>query len=216
MATATSTKDAGYYTNARADLVALLERPLGAVLDVGCGSGGVGPRLRDAGARRLVGIELDAAAAQRAREVYDRVEQGSAEEVVAALGERFDTILCLDVLEHLADPTAVLAGLHDVIRAGGRLAVSVPNVRHYSTFTNLVARGTFRYADAGIHDSTHLRWFTRRDMLGELERAGWKVERVAHSPVDRFGKVMRLSRRRLGEFLVSQWYFFARPARDGA
>jgi 2-polyprenyl-3-methyl-5-hydroxy-6-metoxy-1,4-benzoquinol methylase len=128
------------------------------------------------------------------------------------LEERVDTILCLDVLEHLVDPGAVLRALLDVAGPDGRLAVSAPNVRHYSTFTNLLGRRTFGYGPSGIHDSTHLRWFTRRDMLRELEAAGWRVERTAHSPVERFRRTMRLSPRRLGEFLVSQWYFFARPA----
>ena len=205
-------KDPGYYANTRSDLVALLERPLGSVLDVGCGAGGVGPGLRAAGATRLVGIELEPAAAAQARAVYDRVEEGGAEEVGAALGERFDTILCLDVLEHLVEPEALLETLHTVAAPGGRLAVSVPNVRHYSTFRSLIVDGTFGYAPSGIRDATHLRWFTRRDMHHALERKGWEVERVDHSPLERFERTMRLSPRRLGEFLVSQWYFFARAS----
>jgi 2-polyprenyl-3-methyl-5-hydroxy-6-metoxy-1,4-benzoquinol methylase len=204
-----SLKEASYYANTREDLVALLERPLGSVLDVGCGAGGVGPGLRRAGATRLVGIELDPDAAEHARAFYDRVEVGSADEVANALDEPFDTILCFDVLEHLADPGKLLVDLLARAAPGARLAVSVPNVRHYSTFANLLLRGTFGYCEEGIHDVTHLRWFTRRDMVRELEDAGWRVGRTAHSPLDRFRRVMTLSPRRLGEFLVHQWYFFA-------
>jgi 2-polyprenyl-3-methyl-5-hydroxy-6-metoxy-1,4-benzoquinol methylase len=204
-------KDPGYYANTRSDLVALLERPLGQVLDVGCGAGGVGPGLRAAGATRLVGIELEPAAAEQARDIYDRVEEGGAETVIGTLGERFDTVLCLDVLEHLAEPEDLLERMRSVAAPGGRLVVSVPNVRHYSTFRTLLVDGTFGYAPSGIRDATHLRWFTRRDMHGTLERTGWHVERVAHSPLERFARTMSLSRGRLGAFLVSQWYFFARP-----
>jgi 2-polyprenyl-3-methyl-5-hydroxy-6-metoxy-1,4-benzoquinol methylase len=205
-------KNPGYYANPRADVVALLDRPLGSVLDVGCGSGGVGAGLRAAGATRLVGVELDAQAAAQARDRYDRVLEGGVDDVVGELGERFDTILCLDVLEHTVDPAAVLRTLHGLAAPGGRIAVSVPNVRHYSTFTNLLVRGTFGYAESGIHDVTHLRWFTRRDMQRELEGAGWHGARVEHSPIERFGRMMRLSPQRLGEFLVYQWYFFATAA----
>jgi 2-polyprenyl-3-methyl-5-hydroxy-6-metoxy-1,4-benzoquinol methylase len=209
-------KPPGYYANTRSDLVALLERPLGSVLDVGCGSGGVGPGLRAAGATRLVGVELLPEAAAQARVTYDRVLDGPIDTVIGDLAERFDTILCLDVLEHLVDPTGVLVGLHDVVAPDGRLAVSVPNVRHYSVLRDLLVAGTFGYAEHGIRDSTHLRWFTRRDMHSELEATGWRVDRTAHSPVDRYSRVMRLSPRRFGEFLVSQWYFFARPAQAGS
>ena len=212
MTDASGQKDRGYYLNPREDIVGLLTRPLGAILDVGCGAGGVGPGLRAAGATRLVGLEMEAAAAERATAIYDRVEVGAAEELIAGLAERFDTILCLDVLEHTVDPGAVLRSLHEVAAPSARLAVSVPNVRHYSTFASLLLRGTFGYAESGLRDVTHLRWFTRRDLVRELETAGWRVERTAHAPVDRFGGLMRLSPRRLGEFLVAQWYLFARPA----
>ena len=45
-------------------------------------------------------------------------------------GQRFDTILCLDVLEHLRNPSAVLAELRSMLAPGGAVLISVPNVTH--------------------------------------------------------------------------------------
>lgn len=203
-------KPGGYYEQSRGELVRLLPRPLGRVLDVGCGAGATGGALRAAGAERLVGIELDAEAAGLAREIYDGVHVGRAEELVPALGERFDTVLCYDVLEHLPDPGRLLLALHDVAADGARLHVSTPNARHWGLVRDLVLRGTFGYAEAGHRDKTHLRWFTRRDLVGLLEATGWSVAAVQHGelrPVSRLAA--RLTRGLSVEFLVHQWAVLA-------
>ena len=194
-------KPEGYFGQGRTELVALLEPPLGRVLDVGCGAGGTGLALRAAGAERLVGVELDPGAAELARAEYDEVHVGRAEEVVPALGEEFDTVLCYDVLEHLADPAALLRVL-----PGVRLHVSVPNARHWSLVRDLVLRGTFGYAEAGHRDKTHLRWFTRRDLVDLLEGTGWRVLAVGHGPLRPASRLAgRLTRGLSVELLVYQW-----------
>jgi 2-polyprenyl-3-methyl-5-hydroxy-6-metoxy-1,4-benzoquinol methylase len=202
--------DSGYFANQRADVVAALERPLGRVLDVGCGAGAVGPGLRAAGAQRLTGIELVPEAAALARAHYDEVVEGRVEDALDLIEGPFDTLLCLDVLEHLVDPGAVLTALRDLAAPGGRLQVSVPNARHLSLVYDLVVRGTFGYADWGHRDRTHLRWFTRSDIVALVESAGWSVTRIGHPPLRRSQSLARLTRGRSSEFLVGQWYVAAR------
>lgn len=209
-AATTHRPDSGYFANQRADVVAALERPLGRVLDVGCGAGAVGPGLRAAGAQRLTGIELVPEAAALARAHYDEVVEGRVEDALDLIEGPFDTVLCLDVLEHLVDPGAVLTALCDVAAPGGRLQVSVPNARHLSLVYDLVVRGTFGYADWGHRDRTHLRWFTRSDIVALVESAGWSVTRIGHPPLRRSQSLARLTRGRSSEFLVGQWYVAAR------
>ena len=209
-------KPASYYAQERGDLVAQLPRPLGSVLDVGCGSGGAGRLLRAAGATRLTGVELHAPSAQRARELYDAVHVGRAEEIVPTLDEAFDTFVLYDLLEHLADPGGLLLELRRVAENGAHLHVSVPNARHFSLLRDLALRGTFGYAEWGHRDSTHLRWFTRGDLVALLEGSGWSVERVTHGslrPISRLAE--RVSRGLTAEFLVVQWAALARAHRSG-
>lgn len=207
-------KDVAYYENDRADLVALLPRPLGRVLDIGCGGGGVGRLLRAEGAELLVGVELEAEVAERARAIYDDVHVGSAQDVVPALQGEFDTVLCYDVLEHLLDPWAVLRSAHDLLVPGGHLHVSVPNARHVSLAYDIYVRGTFGYTAWGHRDNTHLRWFTPRDMGAALEAAGFEVVSHSHPPLSAPSRALaRLTRGRSVEFLVGQWYVLARRPR---
>jgi 2-polyprenyl-3-methyl-5-hydroxy-6-metoxy-1,4-benzoquinol methylase len=198
--------EGGYYANVREDIVAALPRPIGAVLDVGCGSGGVGPGLRRAGATHLTGIEVVAEQAELARERYDEVVAAPVEQALGQVDGPFDTILCLDVLEHLVDPEQVLRDLRGVAAPGARLQVSLPNARHVSLMKDLVLRGTFGYTDWGHRDRTHLRWFTRRDIVEAMERNGWAVQRVSHPELQRARALDRLTRGRSTEFLVGQWY----------
>lgn len=203
-------KTDSYYGLPRADVVALLPRPLGRVLDVGCGEGGAAAPLRAAGADSISGIELLAGPAERARATYDQVVVGDALGALDQLGGDFDTILCYDVLEHLIDPGALLRKLFERSAPGGRLHVSVPNARHISLLRDLVLRGTFGYAPVGHRDATHLRWFTRSDIVRLVEEAGWRVEGTGHSPLRKTRALDGLLRGRVAEFLAGQWYVLAR------
>lgn len=204
-------KPSSYFEQSRPELVALLPHTLGRVLDIGCGAGGVGRALRDR-ADTLTGIELDEAAATRARETYDVVHTGSIESVLPDLAGPFDVALAYDVLEHLADPAAVLRRLRELMTADGLLHVSVPNARHWSLVRDLVVRGTFGYTGTGHRDVTHLRWLTPRDLRALLEDAGWRIERMGHPPLSAPGRVAeRATRGRSAEFLVYQWWALARP-----
>jgi 2-polyprenyl-3-methyl-5-hydroxy-6-metoxy-1,4-benzoquinol methylase len=205
-------KPRSYFEQSRPELVALLPQALGRVLDIGCGAGGVGRALRGR-AERLTGIEIDVAAAERAREVYDVVHTGAIEAVLPELEGPFDVMLAYDVLEHLVDPAGVLARLRELAGADGLVHVSVPNARHWSLVRDLVVRGTFGYTDTGHRDRTHLRWLTPRDLRSLLEGAGWRVERMGHPPLTPAGRVVeRVTRGRSAEFLVYQWWALARPA----
>jgi 2-polyprenyl-3-methyl-5-hydroxy-6-metoxy-1,4-benzoquinol methylase len=110
------------------------------------------------------------------------------------------------VLEHLVDPEEVMRRLHGLAAPGARLQVSLPNARHLSLVTDLVLKGTFGYTDWGHRDRTHLRWFTRRDIIAAMERCGWSVQRVSHPALHRSRQLDRLTRGRSTEFLVGQWY----------
>jgi 2-polyprenyl-3-methyl-5-hydroxy-6-metoxy-1,4-benzoquinol methylase len=205
----TRAKDPSYYANERQDIIGALPRPLGSVLDVGCGAGRLGPGLRRAGAERLTGVEVVPSAAEAAREHYDEVIEAPIEEALARLEGPFDTVLCLDVLEHLVDPEAVVQDLRGITQAGGRLQVSLPNARHVSLVYDLMVRGTFGYQEWGHRDSTHLRWFTKRDIVELVERCGWRVRRVSHPELHRARALDRLTRGWSTQFLVGQWYVLA-------
>jgi 2-polyprenyl-3-methyl-5-hydroxy-6-metoxy-1,4-benzoquinol methylase len=208
-------KPAGYYGESRENVIDELPLPLGRVLDVGCGEGGAEGPLRARGATWISGIEILPEPAARAAERYDEVQVGDALAALDRVTGPFETILCYDVLEHLIDPAALVRRLLEVSNPGARLHVSLPNARHYSLVRDLVLRGTFGYTDWGHRDSTHLRWFTRRDVTRLLEEAGWRVVETVPSASHRLRELRlpvptRLVKGVAGEFFSRTWYVLAR------
>ncbi len=144
------------------------------VLDVGCGIGGQTFAINLGKTNDVVAVEPDplraAAAASLGLNVYQGVFN---QQFVAGFGS-FDVIVLADVLEHLTDPGETLALVRRCLRAGGSVIISVPNVAHWTVRLRLLL-GRFDYADGGIMDATHLRWFTRKSLLALVENAGFKV-----------------------------------------
>jgi 2-polyprenyl-3-methyl-5-hydroxy-6-metoxy-1,4-benzoquinol methylase len=150
------------------------------VLDVGCSSGYLARPLTDAGAR-VLGLEIDPDAAAQARSVCAEVVVGDVESMELPFEpESFDVILCGDVVEHLRDPGAALARLQPLLRPGGRLVLTTPNVANWSMRLSLLA-GRWRYTERGILDRTHTHLFTRTTLVETVESAGYRVVTLDHT-----------------------------------
>lgn len=173
-------KDAAYYGRPRREMRRFVPAEARRILDVGCGAGAFGAGLKDERPGLEVwGVEMDPEAAARARTVLDRVLEGDAAGVAPTLaGERFDSIVLNDVLEHVLEPEALLALLRPLLADGGRLVASVPNIRHFPVVVDLAVRGRWEYTDEGILDRTHVRFFTRRSLGGLFGGGGFDLESV--------------------------------------
>ena len=149
--------------------------PRGAtVLDVGAWTGAMGRWLVDRAGATVDGVEQHGEAAERI-EGYRRVLRGSIEDqAVQAELHGYDAVLFLDVLEHVVDPGAVLRAARGWLGPGGIVLCSIPNAAHWRVRL-MLARGRFEYADSGLLDRTHLRWFTRRTARELIETAGYRV-----------------------------------------
>jgi 2-polyprenyl-3-methyl-5-hydroxy-6-metoxy-1,4-benzoquinol methylase len=144
------------------------------VLDVGCSSGYLARPLSERGCT-VVGIERDASAAAVAREVCAEVLVGDIEAMDLPFErDSFDVVLCGDLIEHLRDPEQFLVRMRSLLRPGGRLVISTPNVANWTIRLGLLG-GRWRYTERGILDRTHLHFFTRKTLVQMLERAGYQV-----------------------------------------
>ena len=167
-----------YFDFERRDIEPLLPARARRVLEVGCGAGATLRWLRDSGrAAHTTGIELSAEAAAVARTRVDTLLEGPLERWMPELPqEGFDLVLALDVLEHLVDPWDAARRLQGLLKPGGVLIASLPNVRNHRVVLPLLLRGRWEYRDAGIMDRTHLRFFSRHGARELLEQAGLVVD----------------------------------------
>ncbi len=169
-----------YYAHTRLELISLLDGVPETVLEVGCGRGNTLRYLKGQGARETFGIELNSKVAEEAIGQVDHVAIGDVESMEWPFpGARFDCIILGDVLEHLRDPWGVVETLKELLRDGGQLVASLPNVRFYGVSLPLLLRGKWTYTEEGILDRTHLRFFTRGSAIQLFSGAGLRVHHVA-------------------------------------
>lgn len=179
---------ADYYGQAREDAVELLaaEGALGAgggaaarVLEVGCGRGATGRLLEDRLGCLVTGVELNPVVARAAARHLHRVVAGDFLEVADGLAAEgpFDALVALELFEHLTDQDGFLELARRLLRPGGRIVLSVPNVGHYSVVEDLLA-GRWDYLPIGLLCHTHYRFFTRHTLEDWLGRCGFRVFRL--------------------------------------
>lgn len=167
----------GVYGEAdRSDLLQWIPSSAHNILDIGCGRGWLGQYFATELPRvRVTGVESNQAMAIQARQWYREVHVMEVEQFTSK--EKFDCIVCGDVLEHLENPWRVVKQLGGMLEPGGCMVVSVPNAGHWSLVRDL-ARGRFDYLPYGLTCITHIRWFTEASLQQMLEEAGLQIERI--------------------------------------
>jgi len=150
-------------------------------LDVGAADGFLAELLTRQG-WQVTALERDPAQAAKARGRCHEVIVADLDEAAPRIEGAFAAIVYGDVLEHLGDPLPVLVALNRSLAPGGCVIVSVPNVAHLWVRLSLLL-GRWDYAERGILDRTHLRFFTRRTFVALLVQAGLAVEELAVTPV---------------------------------
>ena len=165
--------------NAGADETAALKPLAGLrVLDVGCGGGLMAEPLCRLGAD-VVAIDAAEPNVQAAR--LHAEEQGLAidyrhatAEALAAGGERFDAVLALEIVEHVADLDAFAAACVDLVNPGGSLVVATLN-RTLAAYALAIvaAERVLGWLPAGSHDWS--RFVRPAEMVRLLRRHGLAV-----------------------------------------
>lgn len=214
---------ADYANHARVELLPFVPPGVTSVLDVGCAAGGWASTLRAhlGSSPRIVGIEAVAAQVLRAQSSgMDAVHHGYFPDDLPAAEGKFDLLTFNDVLEHMLDPWSALMAAHKYIAPDGAVLASIPNIQFGPVVLNLI-RGRWDYADDGILDRTHLRFFTKATMVEMFETCGYSLERVTginpvgHAWQKQHGAVtraaLRAGRTVLGNAQYSQFVIVARP-----
>lgn len=140
------------------------------ILDVGCGTGVLGARLKELENQRfVVGVTHSELEAAEARNALDQVLVEDLETATFNEIGTFDCIVCSHVLEHLRNPAQVLTRLRKALAPGGTVLVALPNALYWRQRLRFAA-GHFRYTVGGVMDSTHLvffDWITAQELIAD-------------------------------------------------
>jgi predicted TPR repeat methyltransferase len=151
-------------------------------LDLGCGTGLVGPAFRQV-VRRLVGIDVSAAMLEYAKRrlVYDQLEQIDIVEYVRAqVGDRYDLVVAADVFIYLGQLDSIFAEIQRLLRARGRLLFSIESLGTATTVPAVTHRDyALTVSGRFAHTSQYIRGLALR--LGFVVEAEMEVAlRIEH------------------------------------
>lgn len=172
-----------YSLFARPEILRLIDEPAEAslrILDVGCACGASLLSMKKKFPHaKLYGIELDPGSWNIASKIFP-VTQGNVEGDLDYPEKFFDYIIFGDVLEHLHQPEEVLINMKRYLKSGGRIIASIPNIMHISVLADLL-NGHFTYQESGILDRTHLRFFTKAEIVKMFSRAGYEIKDIGNT-----------------------------------
>ena len=131
------------------------------LLDVGCGTAWLSDHFP-----KYTGIDGSPAAVEAAADRSRRVLLADVDERLPFDDASFDGAVVKDVLEHVADPVAVVQEVRRVVRPGGRVFASSPDAQRWVW-----------------DDYTHRRPFTRKAFGRLFADQGWTVERIGYESV---------------------------------
>lgn len=215
-----------YFSNTNQNLVDHFPDKPGRILDIGCAEGRLGEAIiAQKHPEHYTGIEVVPDVADSAKTRLHEVLTGEAEHWLPTLPDHsYDWIILADSLEHTIDPWGVMKQVNRLLKPGGQLLVSIPNVRNLGVIQDLMVGGKWTYRPFGIMDQGHLRFFTRSSILKLLIDEGFSIRQCYSNPRNRwkkfFGKFMSrvmslliLQPGAYEEFITVQWIIIAEKIR---
>jgi glycosyltransferase involved in cell wall biosynthesis/SAM-dependent methyltransferase len=157
------------------------------ILDIGCGNGNIAIPLSVMGFS-VTGIDLSDAAIKATKMAADEVGVSLKLLVggIETVAERFDAIICSEVLEHQADPVTFLNELKNRLAPGGLLLMSVPNgqsleerLRRWLNHSNLIKKGVKKIiGNATVQSSAqdpHVQFYSYSNLANQLRECGFWI-----------------------------------------
>jgi glycosyltransferase involved in cell wall biosynthesis len=198
------------------------------VLEAGSGPGNLTPLLIDR--ERIVALDIERAYVRRLDHRYGHLENFTAvvgdledPDMFAKLEtEEFDTVLCVNVLEHLDRPDVAVKGFHRVLRPGGNALVLVPARQSLYSAMDEAIQHRKRYEGADLRELLETAGFEveRLESFNRLGVVGWSVNRwtgrtsISPAQVSAFRLMLPLARtlERVDRLPGLSWIAVARKA----
>jgi len=150
------------------------------LLDVGCGDGIINHFISDR-VKNIYGVD-------NSREMVKKsIKRGLRVKLVDLDNDDFpfktnyfDVITCLDVIEHVKNPNALLEKIHRILKKNGTLIIATPNIRFSNHLYELLLKGRFPKTSTDIsqYDGGHIHFFTFNDLIDLVKKNGFLIEEI--------------------------------------
>jgi SAM-dependent methyltransferase len=158
------------------------------IVDLGCGDGSaLAVAAGHNPAHRFAGIDWSAGALRRAHALGLTVVRGSVNPGLPVADAVADVVIMSELIEHLVDPDGAVAEVRRVLRPGGSLLLSTPNLAAWYNRGLLAVGIQPVFSEVSLHGvfgrpgrvvAGHLRLFTRRALTEFLAASGFRCVTV--------------------------------------
>ncbi len=170
--------DHGFLTAPLAEVLSAQVSANAEWLDVGCGDGRTaGVWAREHG-RRYLGVDVSSEAVKAAQAIGLDARKTDDATALPFPDNSFDVVTCIEVIEHLFLPREAVAEMRRVLRPGGRLIVTTPNVAYWRRRVDMALLGRWNplgddlAVEAPWRDP-HIRFFNPGSLQRMLKSAGF-------------------------------------------
>ncbi len=177
------------------------------VVDIGCGGGILAESIAKKGAT-VTGIDLS----EKALKVADlhslesgvavRYELIAAEELAAREAGQYDVVTCMEMLEHVPDPAAIVKACATLVKPGGHVFFSTLNRNPKSyLFAILGAEYILRLLPRGTHD--YAKFITPAELSQHSRNAGLQVDALKGMSYNPITKIYSLNQDTSVNYLIA-------------
>ena len=168
-----------YFRQERREMLGFIPRETTTLIDVGCGEGLFCARVKEIlPSCEVWGLEPVDAVAALAAPRCDKLINAPFDDATLLPSAYFDVVTMNDVLEHIPSTESALGIVKQILKPGGTLIVSLPNVAFYLNVKDLIISNDWEYKDYGILDRTHMRFFTERSASRTIAGNGFNIVTV--------------------------------------
>lgn len=154
------------------------------VLDVGCYSGDISLAIKNNG-NEVVGLDSNVTFVKMAKERGIPAKFADFEEKFPVASNSFDVIVAGEIIEHIYHTEKFLQECHRVLKKGGELVITTPNINWFWYRFKMLFGKTLPYAIEAGEDTEacpgHVRYYTVDSLTKTLQKFGFKVELVTSS-----------------------------------
>ena len=149
------------------------------VADLGCGAGALAQRLFDAGFDVLAAdAACDAYQAKVEFQQLDLEDARQMAEFCEEFAERFDAVICAEVIEHVENPWLLARDIASLLAPGGVAIISTPNVGSWYSRLRFFLNGKFPFFYQADAEYGHIHALSETELKLICTRAGLNVQSV--------------------------------------